>query len=239
MTKHWPRQLLRAALIPNRMPLALPLAEVQGMAAAAVDRWYRRSRLVNPEPATPPIPTDAQRQHHRSDSGSRTEVVTVDVTGTIALSEPPPGTVAMSVLVTRGHAAIGRLQVQTGGRPPSDRQLRETVDRRAGRPRPRGVRGPGRRRRSAGGRLACSAASLRRDAETDPRKAALQSVDRRRQSGSPRRAPRVPRIPVPPPQPARGRDRGRRQQPGLRAHGVRARRSPEHVFGVLVEHRTR
>ena len=42
-------------------------------------------------------------------------------------SEPPQGAAALSVLVTRRHAAIGRLQVETGGRRPSDRLLREML----------------------------------------------------------------------------------------------------------------
>ena len=127
LRKYWPRQFLRSLLIPNRVPVTVPLAEVRGMTAAAANGWYRRSRLVNPDPAAPPIPTDAQWKHHGSDLESRTEVATVDVTGTIALSEPPPGTAAISVLVTRGPAAIGRLQVATGGRAPSDRLLREML----------------------------------------------------------------------------------------------------------------
>ena len=127
LTKHWPRLLLRAALIPNRVPLTLPFAEVQGMAAAGVDRWYRRSRFVNPDPPVPPIPTEAHGAPHAPQLDSRTAVVTVDVAGTIALSESRSGSAALSVLVTRGHAAIGRLHVETGGRTPSDRLLRELL----------------------------------------------------------------------------------------------------------------
>ena len=98
------------------------------MAAAGADGWYRRSRLVESR-SRRLLRSLPMRSGNTTDPSvdSRTEVVTVDVAGTIALSEPPPGTSALSVLVTRGHAAIGRLEVETGGRRPSDRLLRELL----------------------------------------------------------------------------------------------------------------
>ncbi len=189
VTKHWPRQLLRAALIPNRVPLALAVAEVRGMAAAAADRWYRR---VAPRQSRclPLLRSQPRRRTHDHESGrdSATEVVTVDVASTITLSEPPPGTAAMSVLVTRGHAAIGRVEVETGGRSPTDRQLRELVIDELGVRVLEECAIP--RLTTTCARRSSRAWRLRSDVTRRPigEIRALPGVDRRRQSGSTRRA---------------------------------------------------
>ena len=62
-TDRWPRALLHAGLVPNRVPLRVPAAEVAGFARAAVRREYRRSQAVNgvaadarARPTGPPTP---------------------------------------------------------------------------------------------------------------------------------------------------------------------------------------
>ena len=169
VTKHWPRQLLRVRADAEPSAARTPFAEVRGhgrrrrgsLVSPVASRQSRSRHSSDPDRCAAATRTDA-------DVDSRTEVVTVDVAGTIAMSEPPPGTAAMSVLVTRGHAAIGR---SSGG----DRRsaaIRPTAqgaaDRRARRPRPGGIRGSRPRRRSPGGPLAPGGV-VGRDAEADLR----------------------------------------------------------------------
>ncbi len=123
----WPRQILRSFVVPNRVRLSIPLAEITGMVAAATTRSYHRSRLANPEGVRPPIlaigtGVDAVP---RGDDG--VTVAVVDVAGPITVEIPEPRAPTISVLVTRGPAAIGRVDVETGGRPLCDRQLREMI----------------------------------------------------------------------------------------------------------------
>ena len=196
------------------------------MAAASADHWYRRSRSSSPDPATPPIPTEAQRRTDPADVDSRIEVVSVDVAGTIAWRAAPPGPPPCPCSSRRGHAAIGR---SSGG------------DRRAGRPirllREMLIDELGVRvleefanrdhddvRQEVLSRLA---ESLRRDAEADLRdphyrvSIVVASLDR------PDALRECLDSLCRPSQPTRGRDRGGRQQPRVRADRFGTRRSSE------------
>ncbi len=120
-TERWPRELLRAWLIPNRVPLRVPVAEVVGFGRAALRRDYRRSRAVNGSAAMPsaaPVATVG-----RDDEAGAIPVVAADVAG------PPPnvGCGEAVVLLTRGSRAIGRLTVPARQHPWSARAWREAV----------------------------------------------------------------------------------------------------------------
>ena len=123
----WPGRVRRAILIPNRIPLDLPLEEIRGMAAGAVDRAYDRSRAHNPDEPVPPIPLSAIASSPDAGVDARVEMRTLDILGQVTLGALPNGTTAVSVLITRAGAAIGRVEIATDGHPVSDRQLREIV----------------------------------------------------------------------------------------------------------------
>ena len=121
---YWLGRVAHAALIPNRLPVALPLAEVRGTVHAALTRTYRRSRRMNPGPADPFIPLGTPVAGAAT---SQAAVVTVDVDGAISAGSLPPQTERLSIHVTRSGAQLGRFGIETGGHPLSDRQLRELI----------------------------------------------------------------------------------------------------------------
>lgn len=123
----WPERLLQAALIPNRIPLGLPLAEIRGLAAHVIGDSYARSQAVNPGGPVPPIPTMTAAGPSSVDVDESVEMRTIDLDGPITMGALADGTSMVSVLVTRSGAAIGRVEIATDGRAVSDRILREVI----------------------------------------------------------------------------------------------------------------
>jgi GT2 family glycosyltransferase len=119
-TDRWPRALLRAGMVPNRVPLRVPAAEVAGFARAAVRREYRRSQAVNgvaPSPSAADGPADA--------TPGSIAVRAADVTAPL-----PPVDVETGeelVVLTRGARAIGRLEVPARRHPWCARAWREAI----------------------------------------------------------------------------------------------------------------
>lgn len=117
-TERWPRELLRAWLIPNRVPLRVPAAEIVGFARSALRRDYRRSRAVDHRAEAPSVATG-----RRDDERGALAVVATDVAG------PPPniGCGQAVVLLTRGPRAVGRLALPARRHPWSAQEWREAV----------------------------------------------------------------------------------------------------------------
>jgi GT2 family glycosyltransferase len=121
---YWLGRVAHAALIPNRVPVAIPLAEVRGTVHGAITRTYRRSRRMNPEPADPLIPPGTPVDGVTT---SQSAVVTVDVDGAISAASIPPQAERLSIHLNRDGGELGRFDFDTGGHPLSDRQLREVI----------------------------------------------------------------------------------------------------------------
>ena len=120
MTDRWPRALLRAGLVPNRVPLRVPVAEVAGFARAAVRREYRRSQVLN---GVAPILRPAD--------GSAVAVPGAIAVAAVDVTAPLPpvdvGSGEELVVLTRGPAAIGRLEVPVRRHPWCARAWREAI----------------------------------------------------------------------------------------------------------------
>lgn len=123
----WAGRILRAAIIPERVPLRLPLAEVAGTVGSAIRRDYRRSQRAHPEPASPPIPVRATAPTASGDCSGPRWTLVVDVLGEVRSRDVPLGTSMIDVVVMRGRETLGTFEVETGGHPVPDDQLRERI----------------------------------------------------------------------------------------------------------------
>jgi GT2 family glycosyltransferase len=122
---YWSRRIFRSLVIPNRTPIAIPVAELRGILAASVGRAYVRSRRVNPESATPPIPPAVASAQNPATRVACS--ITVDLDGTISSRDVPLGTGRLSVTLAHGTRTLGQLDMDSEGRTLSDRQLRERI----------------------------------------------------------------------------------------------------------------
>jgi GT2 family glycosyltransferase len=105
--RRWPRELATAWLVPNRVPLRVPAAEIIGFVRAATGRAYRQSRTINGDAASPVArATNPARDAQASGSIA---VIAVDV----AAALPPDGVGGGETLavLTRGSRAIGRIEL--------------------------------------------------------------------------------------------------------------------------------
>ncbi|MEP4649672.1 MAG: glycosyltransferase, partial [Ilumatobacter sp.] len=129
-TDRWPRAFVRAWLVPNRVPVRIPAAEVVGFARAAARNEYRASQAINGAAAYDVAVDSSGAGAPEVDrqGGSESGAVAVGVAEvTAALPPADVGSGEELVLLTCGRRAIGRISVPARPHPWCARTWREAI----------------------------------------------------------------------------------------------------------------